>query len=109
VSERNSEYERTGDRKLPEGTLDQHKVRILGLGFGRIFSMQFRNYVSEVSHLPREKTFMIVSRIDGKKRGLIHARVMACAIIITAAVGLGGCFHHEQAVTAEPMAHPPLK
>jgi hypothetical protein len=34
---------------------------------------------------------------------------IACAIIITAAVGLGGCFHHEQAVTAVPMAHPPLK
>jgi hypothetical protein len=35
--------------------------------------------------------------------------VMACAIIITAAVALGGCFHHQQAVIAEPISHQPLK
>jgi hypothetical protein len=35
--------------------------------------------------------------------------LMAFAIIITATVGLGGCFHHQQAVAMEPMAHPPLK
>jgi len=35
--------------------------------------------------------------------------LMAFAIIITAAIGLGGCFHHQQAVYAEPMVHPPLK
>ena len=34
---------------------------------------------------------------------------IACAIVITAAVALGGCFHHQQAVYAEPIAHPPLK
>jgi hypothetical protein len=34
---------------------------------------------------------------------------VALAIIITAAVGLGGCFHHEAAVTAAPMPAPPLK
>jgi hypothetical protein len=34
---------------------------------------------------------------------------IACAIIITAAAGLGGCFHHQQAVTAEPISRPPLK
>jgi hypothetical protein len=33
---------------------------------------------------------------------------MACAIIITAAVGLGGCFfhggfHHQQAAVAQPL------
>ena len=34
---------------------------------------------------------------------------LACALIITAAVGLAGCFHHHQAVYAEPIARPPLK
>jgi len=33
----------------------------------------------------------------------------SCALIITAAVGLAGCFHHHQAVYAEPIARPPLK
>ena len=29
---------------------------------------------------------------------------IACAIILTAAIGLGGCFgHHEKAVMAEPL------
>ena len=29
---------------------------------------------------------------------------IACAIILTAAVGLGGCWgHHEKAVVAEPL------
>jgi hypothetical protein len=35
--------------------------------------------------------------------------LLACAFIITAAVGLGGCFHHQQATYAEPMRAPPLK
>jgi hypothetical protein len=34
---------------------------------------------------------------------------MAFAIVITAAVALGGCFHHERTITVEPMAHPPIK
>jgi hypothetical protein len=30
--------------------------------------------------------------------------LIACAIIISAAVGLGGCFaHHQQAVAAQPL------
>ena len=29
--------------------------------------------------------------------------LIACAIIVTATIGLGGCFHHDQAVTAEPL------
>lgn len=28
---------------------------------------------------------------------------LAIAIIISASVGLAGCFHHEQAVTTEPL------
>jgi len=34
---------------------------------------------------------------------------IACAIIVTAAIGLGGCFHHEQAVAMQPISHAPLK
>jgi hypothetical protein len=34
---------------------------------------------------------------------------LAWAIIITAAVGLAGCFHHQQATYAEPIARTPLK
>jgi hypothetical protein len=34
---------------------------------------------------------------------------LACAIIITAAVGLGGCFHHHQSVVEQPISHAPLK
>jgi hypothetical protein len=29
--------------------------------------------------------------------------LIACAIIITATIGLGGCFHHEQQVAATPL------
>jgi hypothetical protein len=32
---------------------------------------------------------------------------IVCALVLTATVGLGGCFHHQQAVTAMPA--PPLK
>jgi hypothetical protein len=31
------------------------------------------------------------------------------AIVITAAIGLGGCFHHNQAVYEQPISHAPLK
>jgi hypothetical protein len=29
--------------------------------------------------------------------------LIACAIIITATVGLGGCFHHTEQVVATPL------
>jgi hypothetical protein len=39
-----------------------------------------------------------------KKRGISMRVFIACAIILTAAVGLGGCWgHHEKAVVAEPL------
>jgi hypothetical protein len=47
--------------------------------------------------------------VPGKGResrdGGISMRVfLACAIILTAAIGLGGCWgHHEKAVVAEPL------
>src|SRR5262245_6434732 len=38
------------------------------------------------------------------KRGTETMRVLIiCAIVITGAVGLSGCFHHEKAVTQEPL------
>jgi hypothetical protein len=29
--------------------------------------------------------------------------LMICAIVLTATVGLGGCFHHEKAVATQPL------
>ena len=29
--------------------------------------------------------------------------LIICAIVITASIGLTGCFHHSQAVTQEPL------
>jgi len=41
----------------------------------------------------------------GNEETEISMRVfIACAIILTAAIGLGGCWgHHEKAVVAEPL------
>jgi hypothetical protein len=36
-------------------------------------------------------------------RELVMRALIVCAIVITAAVGLGGCFHHAQAVTQQPL------
>jgi hypothetical protein len=41
--------------------------------------------------------------------GRIMRLLIVCAIVITAGVGLAGCFHHQQAVVAEPISHTPLK
>jgi hypothetical protein len=42
----------------------------------------------------------------------VHTLVVA-ALLLTVSFGLGGCFHHRQAVAAEPlpppMSQPPLK
>ena len=35
--------------------------------------------------------------------------LIACAIVITAALGLAGCFHHQQAVVQEPLPPTPIK
>ncbi len=35
--------------------------------------------------------------------------VLACTVVITAAIGLGGCFHHNQGVVEQPISHAPLK
>ena len=33
--------------------------------------------------------------------------LIVCAIVISTALGLAGCFHHQQAVVAQPMPHRP--
>jgi len=59
--------------------------------------------------IPRFASVIVTLETD-PNRGDLDMRVfMALAIIITAAVGLGGCFHHQAAVTAAPMPAPPLK
>ena len=37
------------------------------------------------------------------KRGAKMRALIVCAIVITASIGLAGCFHHSQAVTQEPL------
>ena len=44
----------------------------------------------------------------------MHARkLVVAALLLSVSIGLGGCFHHGQAVAAEPLpppvSHPPLK
>jgi hypothetical protein len=39
-------------------------------------------------------------------------RTVVALAILAASIALGGCFHHRQAVVAEPLppaSHPPLK
>lgn len=36
-------------------------------------------------------------------------RIIAILAVLSAIVGLGGCFHHNQVYTAEPVVLPPLK
>jgi hypothetical protein len=64
------------------------------------FSLQT---VSKVSQLSRAKA-SIVETINYGERGIAMRVFIACAIIISAAIGLAGCFgHHEKAVMAEPL------
>src|SRR5262245_28313266 len=64
-----------------------------------------------VRHLARCGTAMLAARFHAREatnQGGQMRVLLACAIIITA-VGLAGCFHHQQATYAEPIARPPLK
>ena len=57
-------------------------------------------------------TTMLAARLyarEATNQGGQMRVLLACAIIITTAVGLAGCFHHQQATYAEPIARPPLK
>ena len=61
--------------------------------------------VSQASQLSRGKNAIIRAGKNSEKRRGISMRVfIACAIILTAAIGLGGCWgHHEKAVVQEPL------
>ena len=64
----------------------------------------------DVRHLAG--TAMLAARLyarEATNQGGQMRVLLACAIIITTAVGLAGCFHHQQATYAEPIARPPLK
>ena len=61
--------------------------------------------VSQASQLSRgENAIIVPGKAANKGRGTSMRVFIACAIILTAAVGLGGCWgHHEKAVVAEPL------
>ena len=73
---------------------------------------QARGFFSpqDVAHLARVSARGVLNSPLKNEMGDRMMRVFfALAIVITAAIGLGGCFHHNQAVYAEPISHPPLK
>jgi hypothetical protein len=60
--------------------------------------------VSQTSQLFPPKLSIVGYRIDRKNGGLAMRLFIACAIIISTCIGLGGCFgHHEKAVITEPL------
>jgi hypothetical protein len=58
------------------------------------------------SHLRIE--VLNISRIISPRETSMRV-LIACAIAISAAVGLAGCFHHQQAVVQQPLPPTPLK
>jgi len=41
--------------------------------------------------------------------GGLVMRIIAISAVLSVMLGLGGCFHHQQVYTAEPVVLPPLK
>jgi hypothetical protein len=41
--------------------------------------------------------------------GGLVMRIIATLAVLSVILGLGGCFHHQQVYTAEPVVLPPLK
>jgi hypothetical protein len=77
---------------------------VQGVGFGRRpFSF---GLCRKCHHSSSKSPYGLLDYYNG---GRIMRLLIVCAIIITAGVGLAGCFHHQQAVVAEPISHPPLK
>ena len=76
------------------------------VGFGPSVSCALLGQtVTQMSQLFSANADIVVYRIDRKKTGDQPMRLfIACAIIISATIGLGGCFgHHEKAVVMEPL------
>jgi hypothetical protein len=65
--------------------------------FGRAF---FPLDVTETSPSPMANGLPLPKDSNG---GLTMRVFIICAIVITAAVGVTGCFHHQKAVTQEPL------
>ena len=60
--------------------------------------------VPNVTALSRKGRYKSWGKAANKGREISMRVFIACAIILTAAIGLGGCFgHHEKAVMAEPL------
>jgi hypothetical protein len=49
--------------------------------------------------------------MSGKERGFTmqNHRLFVAALLLAMSIGLGGCFHHAQAVAAEPLPPPVTK
>jgi hypothetical protein len=58
--------------------------------------------VSKVSQLFSQNPLKSLPE-ETRNGGLAMRVLVACAIIITATIGLGGCFHHDQQMTATPL------
>jgi hypothetical protein len=59
---------------------------------------KYHSYFGEQRYDYRSNSF------ENKNWGIPMRVFLACAIIVTAAIGLGGCWgHHEKAVVAEPL------
>ena len=99
-------------RSLPLSTLDNMRDILQLIGFALTATVGELD-PNPVRHLARCGTTMLAARLyarEATNHGASQMRVLlACAIIITTAVGLAGCFHHQQATYAEPIARPPLK
>ena len=54
--------------------------------------------------------WLLVSEYEYASKGAsMRMRLIAVLAVLTACFTLGGCFHHNQTVIAEPEALPPLK
>ena len=72
-------------------------VKVLGVGADGLF---FLRCVGNATFSEPYASIVKSRQLIGE---LIMRALVVCAIIITAAVGLGGCFHHAQAVTQQPL------
>jgi len=74
----------------------------LGPGVAGRSPAKFLSQVSKMSpFLPRRGLECPLEK--SKRRGTTMRILVICALVITGTVALGGCFHHEKAVTQEPL------
>ena len=62
----------------------------------------FCRICAENATIPARNQLMVCLQRDFNEGTKMRALII-CAIIITASIGLTGCFHHSQAVTQEPL------